>query len=255
MRDSFSFLSKLLALTSSSNKNEKAAAQQKLEQLLKKYGITLNQLEERVKEGIEDPTLKEAINWTWKDANGFEHFTRVKPHEQIIVSACVNFFNGRLVIGNSYKGKCFDIFATKGNKVQIDLYAEYLIEACERALKDERKGVRGGFDATFNSSFRKAWAWKVQSRLSEIKRQEEKEGRREMKQGKRINLSAIRVRGKNEIEDSKALALRDQKYPKLGKGRGFTSGGSGSRAGSSAGARAGLGRQVASTRQRRLAGS
>ena len=52
MRDSFSFLSKLLALTSSSNKNEKAAAQQKLEQLLKKYGITLNQLEERVKEGI-----------------------------------------------------------------------------------------------------------------------------------------------------------------------------------------------------------
>ena len=130
-----------------------------------------------------------------------------------------------------------------------------MIEACERALKDERKGVRGGFDATFNSSFRKAWAWKVQSRLGEIKRQEEKEGRREMKQGKRINLSAIRVRGKNEIEDSKALALRDQKYPKLGTGRGFTSGGSGSRAGSNAGARAGLGRQVASTRQRRLAGS
>ena len=65
MRDSFSFLSKLLALTSSSNKNEKAAAQQKLEQLLKKYGITLNQLEQRVKEGIEDPSLKEAINWTW----------------------------------------------------------------------------------------------------------------------------------------------------------------------------------------------
>ena len=88
-----------------------------------------------------------------------------------------------------------------------------------------------------------------------MKAQEEKEGRREMKQGKRINLSAIRVRGKNEIEDSKSLALRDEKYPKLGKGRGFTSGGSGSRAGSSAGARAGLGRQVASTRQRRLAGS
>ena len=59
MRDSFSFLSKLLALTSSSNKNEKAAAQQKLEQLLKKYGITLNQLEERVKEGIEDPETNE----------------------------------------------------------------------------------------------------------------------------------------------------------------------------------------------------
>ena len=71
-------------------------------------------------------------------------------------------------------------------EVQIDLYAEYLIEACERALKDERKGVRGGFDATFNSSFRKAWAWKVQSRLSEMKAQEEKEGRREMKQGKRL---------------------------------------------------------------------
>ena len=76
-----------------------------------------------------------------------------------------------------------------------------------------------------------------------------------MKQGKRINLSAIRVRGKNEIEDSKSLALRDEKYPKLGKGRGFTSGGSGSRAGYSAGGRAGLGRQVASTRQRRLTGS
>ena len=56
-----------------------------------------------------------------------------------------------------------------GNKIQIDLYAEYLIEACERALKEERKGVRGGFDATFNSSFRKGWAWKIQSRLSEMK--------------------------------------------------------------------------------------
>ena len=255
MRDSLSFLSKHLALTSSSNKNENAAAQQKLEQLLKKYGITLNQLEERVKEGIEDPSLKEAINWTWKDANGFEHFTRVKPHEQIIVSACVNFFNGRLVIGNSYKGKCFDIFATKGNKIQIDLYAEYLIEACERALKEERKGVRGGFDATFNSSFRKGRAWKIQSRLGEMKQTEEKEGRREVREGKRVNLSALKVRGKNEIEDSKSLALRDEKYPKLGKGRGFTQGGSGSRAGYSAGGRAGLGRQVASTRQRRLAGS
>ena len=255
MTDSFQFLSKLLGMTNSTNKHEKAVAQRKLEEQLRKYGVTKDQLEKRVKEGFEDPTLKEAINWTWKDANGFEHFTRVKPHEQIIVSACVNFFNGRLVIGNSYKGKSFDIFATKGNKVQIDLYAEYLIEACERALKDERKGVRGGFDATFNSSFRKAWAWKVQSRLGEIKRQEEKEGRREMKQGKRINLSALKVRGKNEIEDSKSLALRDEKYPKLRSGRGFTSGGSGSRAGSNAGARAGLGRQVASTRQRRLAGS
>ena len=76
-----------------------------------------------------------------------------------------------------------------------------------------------------------------------------------MKQGKRINLSAIRVRGKNEIEDSKSLALRDEKYPTLGKGRGFTSGGSGSRAGYSAGGRAGLGRQVASGREKRLSGS
>ena len=255
MTDSFQFLSKLLGMTNSTNKHEKAVAQRKLEEQLRKYGVTKDQLEKRVKEGFEDPTLKEAINWTWKDANGFEHFTRVKPHEQIIVSACVNFFNGRLVIGNSYKGKCFDIFATKGNKIQIDLYAEYLIEACERALKEERKGVRGGFDATFNSSFRKGWAWKIQSRLSDMKQTEEKEGRREVREGKRINLSALKVRGKNEIEDSKSLALRNEKYPKLGKGRGFTQGGSGSRAGYSAGGRAGLGRQVASTRQRRLAGS
>ena len=112
MTDSFQFLSKLLGMTNSTNKHEKAVAQRKLEEQLRKYGVTKDQLEKRVKEGFEDPTLKEAINWTWKDANGFEHFTRVKPHEQIIVSACVNFFNGRLVIGNSYKGKCFDIFAT-----------------------------------------------------------------------------------------------------------------------------------------------
>ena len=32
-----------------------------------------------------------------------------------------------------------------------------------------------------NSSFRKAWAWKVQSRLSEMKAQEEKEDALEMK--------------------------------------------------------------------------
>jgi hypothetical protein len=255
MADSFQFLSKLLGMTNSTNENESAVAEAKLEEQLLKRGITKDQLEKKVEEGIEDPTLKEAINWTWTDEKGHQHFSRVKPHEQIIVSACVYFFNGKLVIGHSYKGKCFDIFATKGNRKQIDLYSAYLIEACERALKEERKGVRGGFDATFNSSFRKNWAWKIQSRLNKMKEAEEKDGRREVKQGKKINVRAIQVRGKNEIEQTKALSLRDQKYPKLRKGTGFTIGGAGANAGRQAGANTGLGRQVSGRQTRRIAGA
>ena len=88
-----------------------------------------------------------------------------------------------------------------------------------------------------------------------MKEAEEKDGRREVKQGKKINVRAIQVRGKNEIEQTKALSLRDQKYPKLRKGTGFTIGGAGANAGRQAGANAGLGRQVSGRQTRRIAGA
>ena len=54
-------------MTNSTNENESAVAEAKLEEQLLKRGITKDQLEKRVEEGIEDPTLKEAIKQYEKD--------------------------------------------------------------------------------------------------------------------------------------------------------------------------------------------
>ena len=63
------------------------------------------------------------------------------------------------------------------------------------------------------------------------------------------------VRGKNEIEQSKALSLRDKVYPRLCKGSGFTRGGSGRDSGRAAGSQVGLGKQVSGRSSLRLTGA
>ena len=88
-----------------------------------------------------------------------------------------------------------------------------------------------------------------------MKKAEEKEGKTIQINNESVNQSAMVVRGKNEIEQSKALSLRDKIYPRLSKGSGFTGGGSGSQSGREAGASVGLGKQVSGRSSLRLSGS
>ena len=106
----------------------------------------------------------------------------------------------------------------------------------------------------YRNNFRKNWAWKVADRFKKMTENEEKRGRQLLINNKKVNQSAMVVRGKNEKEKEIVNALVTEKYPKLYSGSGYTSGGMGSSAGSSAGSSVGLNRQVAGGGQKQLAG-
>tara|TARA_E500000331_G_scaffold353559_1_gene404497 strand:- start:591 stop:1379 length:789 start_codon:yes stop_codon:yes gene_type:complete len=254
MTNDFSFLAKILGMTSSSNANERKVAEAKLQEQLKKYGITQAELERKINSSDIDEELKEPTTWKWVNRDGKIYYNRVTPSEQILLGAVARFFNGRIVICDSDH---FEVFATKGNKLQINLYTEYLLDALDRALIDERKKYVNGyrFRRDFNTSFRKGWANEVRIRLNRMKEQEEKQGRTIQINNESVNQSAMVVRGKNEIEQSKAISLRDKVYPRLCKGSGFTGGGSGRNSGRAAGSQVGLGKQVSGKSSLRLSGS
>jgi len=253
MTNDFSFLAKILGMTSSSNANERKVAEAKLQEQLKKYGITQSELERKINSSDLDDTLKEPTSWKWVNRDGKIFFNRVTPSEQIILGGVARFFNGEIVISRDH----FTVFATRGNEVQIKLYTEYLLGALDRALLDERKKYCTGyrFKRDFNFSFRKAWANQVWTRLSEMKKAEEKEGRTIQINNESVNQSAMVVRGKNATEMDISKALMHKTFPRLGKGSGFTGGGSGRESGRAAGASVGLGKQVSGRSSLRLSGS
>ena len=139
----------------------------------------------------------------------------------------------------------------------MNLYTEYLLDALDRALIAERSkySTNYRFRRDFNTSFKKSWAAEVNDRLGQMKKREEKEGKTIQINKESVNQSAMVVRGKNEIEQSKAISLRDKVYPRLSKGSGFSGGGSGSQSGRAAGASVGLGKQVSGKSSLRLSGS
>lgn len=254
MTSSYSFLAKILGMTASSNANERKVAEEKLQEQLKKYGLTKEELERKINSSDLDDSKTEPTTWKWVNRQGKIYYNRVTPSEQILLGAVARYFNGRIVICNSDH---FEVFATEGNKLQINLYTEYLLDALDRALIDERKKYCTGyrFRRDFNTSFRKGWANEVRTRLNEMKEQEEKQGRTIQINNESVNQSAMVVRGKNEIEQSKALSLRDKVYPRLCKGSGFTRGGSGRDSGRAAGSQVGLGKQVSGRSSLRLTGA
>ena len=253
MTNDFSFLAKILGMTSSSNANERKVAEAKLQEQLKKYGITQSELERKINSSDLDEDLKEPTTWKWVNRDGKIFFNRVTPSEQIILGAVARFFNGEIVISRDH----FEVFATKGNKLQITLYTEFLLDALDRALTDERKKYCTGyrFRRDFNTSFRKGFAYQVASRLRDMKKEEEDQGRTIQINNESVNQSAMVVRGKNATEMDISKALMKKTYPRLGTSSGFSGGGSGRDSGRASGSQVGLSKQVSGKSSLRLSGS
>lgn len=235
MRDTYSFLGKLLGLTTSSNPNERNAAEAKLQQQLTKRGMTLEELENNLKDNDQDEDLQTPVTWTWVDQNGKTYNKRIDPAMSIIVNAVSTYFNGCCVQGQGE----IEVFATKGNKIQIILYSEYLMEDMDRKLGIELLDRRS-VDRTFKNSYRKNYAAEVWSRLKAMKDNDETYGARV--NGK--HTTAMVLRGRNDIEKQACEKLRFDTYGKLGSGSGYRIGGSGASAGRSAGSSVGLNKQV-----------
>ena len=253
MTSSYSFLAKILGMTASSNTNERKVAEEKLQEQLKKYGLTKEELERKINSSDIDEDLKEPTTWKWVNRDGKIFFNRVTPSEQIILGAVARFFNGEIVICRDH----FEVFATKGNRLQIILYTEFLLDALDRALADERKKYCTGyrFRRDFNTSFRKGFAYQVASRLRDMKKDEEESGRTIQINNESVNQSAMVVRGKNATEMDISKALMKKTFPRLGTSSGFSGGGSGRDSGRASGSQVGLSKQVSGRSSLRLTGA
>ena len=253
MTSSYSFLAKILGMTASSNANERKVAEEKLQEQLRKYGLTKEELERKINSSDLNDESKEPTTWKWVNREGKIFFNRVTPSEQIILGAVARFFNGEIVISRDH----FEVFATQGNKLQITLYTEFLLDALDRALADERKKYCTGyrFRRDFNTSFRKGFAYQVSTRLRDMKKDEEESGRTIQINNESVNQSAMVVRGKNATEMDISKALMKKTYPRLGTASGFSSGGSGRDSGRASGSQVGLSKQVSGRSSLRLTGA
>ena len=142
--------------------------------------------------------------------------------------------------------------------MEIQIYRDYLIQAlnddwAKHCKEDPFQVAMMG--AAHRNRFRKAWARRVSSRFTDMKRSEETEGREIQTESRTINQSALAVTKSNETERSIIQKYCDQKYPSLSRGTSYTGGGSGSSAGRSAGGSVGLSRQMASGGCKALGGS
>ena len=258
MTRSLNVLSKILGLTASSNPHEAKAAEAKLEQQLLARGITKEQLEAQLDMQTVEEDL-EATNFTYG-----KPYKRVDPAVSIILGAVARFYNGKVVHAYNNEESVFDdgyrileVFATKGRKIEIEIYTDYLLQALDDAwtkhtAEDPFMVAMNG--KSYRNNFRKNWAWKVADRFRKMTENEEERGRQLLINSKKVNQSAMVVRGKNEKEKEIVNVLVTKKYPKLYSGSGYTSGGSGSSAGRSAGSSVGLSRQVSGGGQKQLSG-
>ena len=269
MRDT-SFLGKLLALTESTNKHEADLAKAKLQQQLEKRGINLDQLEQQLGDMSVVEEDIEIIAFRYGTP-----YKRVDPAVSIIVGAVADYYNGKIVFtpfkfNKSGKGKEYikdsngdiyrqmEISANKARKIEIEIYTDYLVQALQDAWARHCKedpfevAMKG---SAHRNSFRKNWAWEVESRFEKMKAEEERNGTQLKLASKTINVSALAITKANKAELAKVEEFYDDRYGRIGRsGTGYEMGGSGASAGRAAGGQVGLSRQMSSSSQRQLSG-
>ena len=95
---------------------------------------------------------------------------------------------------------------------------------------------------------------KVAQRFQQMKSEDEKNGKQLKLASKTINVTALAVVNANKNELAKVEEFFNLRHPSLSRGTSYTSGGSGSSAGSQAGGQVGLSRQMSGSSQRQLSG-
>lgn len=251
-------IAKLLRMQGSSNVNEAANAAHLIQALCLKHGVTVQDCSPEF-----DPERDEAVFWTMGRV-----FKRVDPAFWSLLDHVATYFNGTTVNTNATKHfdfnletcnqthRVIEVIATKGNKVQIELYFEYLCEVMEK-MADEAKieRLRNGYygDRTFKANFRKGFARAIGIKLRDQKRAEQIYQEKQ-KVSDNPAPDALALFERNKIEKEQVLALVKRRFPKLGKSTGSAYGGSGTEVGFNAGKNTSTQRQVTRVELPRLGG-
>ena len=234
-------ISKLLRMQQSDNPGEAANAAAFVEKLCKEHGISPDECSADY-----DPERDVAIYWCMG-----KPFKRVDHAAWSLLSRVAEHFNGEVVNRSARKGEpgyqenqsVFEVIATKGNKIQIELYFDYLYDVMEKLSKKAKADhVAAGFhgDRAFRGNFRKGFARAIGSKLREMRAQQMHE---EKHQAPGVN-GDLALLKRTEIERREVSALVKQRFPRLGTGRASSYGGSGTKAGVAAGNSTSVSRQV-----------
>ena len=115
-----------------------------------------------------------------------------------------------------FDNKCvIEVVATKGNRIQIELYYAYLKDVMER-LADEAKAqaIAGGYNSrSFRLNFRKGFAQAIGEKLREQKKQ--KSDIPESGSFANVYLNSLAVQKRDAIEKQAVDALVKHRHPRL----------------------------------------
>ena len=231
-------IAKVLRLETSSNSGEAANAAAKVEELCKKYGLTREDSQDY------DPERDEIIEFPFGRT-----YKKADIPVNYLINAVAKYFNGRTIIipltdqyGYSTGKRRIHVIASKGNKIQIELYLEYLIDTMNKLATEAKKsGVWGTGSSTYKQNWKKGFALKVFDRLLSMKKEQKRVGKPE------LNQPALLVINKNSREEKATLAYFNEKYPHTRKTKRKHTYGEGYFHGAKAGESVGLNKQTKSS--------
>ena len=204
-------IAKLLRLQTSTNVGEATNAAAFVEKLCAKYNISSADCKDY------DPEKDEVVEFQVGKA-----YRKANVPEQNLIHGVTKYFNGQTIITYVPSTSMFyeppkrvmKVIASKSNKIQIELYLEYLIETMDK-LSDEAKksGGYGTARTTYKTNWKKGFSKKIADRLIAMKNVQARNGKPDL--GK----PALAVLNRNRIEQKAALGFLNEKYPRRTKSR------------------------------------
>ena len=114
----------------------------------------------------------------------------------------------------SHQRRVMNVIASRGNKIQIELYLEYLIETMNKLADEAKKsGGYGTARTTYKTNWKKGFSKKIANRLIAMKNVQARNGKPD------LNEPALAVLNKNRIEQKATLAFLNEQYPNRTKSR------------------------------------
>ena len=204
-------IAKLLRLQKSTNVGEATNAAAFVEKLCAKYNVSSADCKDY------DPEKDEVVEFQVGKA-----YRKANVPEQNLIHGVTKYFKGQTIITYVPSTSMFyeppkrvmKIIASRSNRIQIELYLEYLIETMDK-LSDEAKksGGYGTARTTYKTNWKKGFSKKIANRLIAMKNTQARNGKPD------LNKPALAVLNKNRIEQKATLAFLNEQYPNRTRSR------------------------------------
>ena len=234
-------IAKLLRLQTSSNAGEAANAAAFVEKLCAKYNVSSTDCKDY------DPEKDEVVEFQLGKS-----YRKANVAEQNLIHGVTKYFNGQTIItyipSNSMyyepPKKIMNVIASRGNKIQIELYLEYLIETMNKLADEAKKsGGYGTARTTYKTNWKKGFSKKIANRLIAMKNTQARNGKPD------LDKPALAVLNRNRIEQKATLAFLDEQYPNRTRSRRTRCSGVGYADGSSKAESIGLNKQTGASKE------